>query len=133
MEELIQRVAAAAGIAPDKAQTAIGMILAFLKKDGPTEEMDVLLAELPGASEAAANAAAPSGSGGFFGSLMGALGNSGGIMGLAGQLTGLGLSMDEIQATGKEVFVFAQEKLGREKVEQIAAAIPGLSQLLACK
>jgi len=128
MEELIQRVTAAAGITPDKAETAIGMIFAFLKKDGPTAEVGALLAELPGAPEAAAKAEADGNSGGLLAGLAGAIG--GGLMGLAGQLTALGLGMSEMQAVGKEVFAFAREKVGDERIGQIVGAIPGLSQFL---
>jgi len=126
MEELIQRVAAAASITPEKAQTAIGMILAFLKKDGPAAEVDALLAGLPGAAEAAAAAAGnPSG---LLAGFAGAIG--GGLMGLAGRLTSLGLGFGEMQAIGNEVFAFAREKVGDERIGQIVAAVPGLSQFV---
>ncbi len=128
MEELIQRVAAAAEITPDKAETAIGLILAFLKKDGPGAEVDALFAGLPGAQDAA-TAAAQGGSEGLLGGLIGAMGG-GGLMGLGTQLMGLGLGMGEMQAVGKEVFAFAREKVGDERIGQIVATIPGLSQFL---
>jgi hypothetical protein len=128
MEELIQRVAAAAGIEPGKAETAIGMIFAFLKKDGPAAEVEALLADLPGASEAVAKAEADSNSNGLLAGLAGAIG--GGLMGLAGQLTALGLGMSEMQTVGKEVFAFAREKAGDERIGQIVGAIPGLNQFL---
>jgi predicted lipid-binding transport protein (Tim44 family) len=130
MEELIQRVAAATGVAPDKVQTAIGMIFAFLQKEGPKAEVDKLLAELPGAPEAVAKAAANQSPGGFLAGLMGAMGGGGGLMGLASQLMGQGLGMNEIQAIGKEVFAFAEEKVGKERLSQIVAAVPGLSQFV---
>jgi uncharacterized protein (DUF2267 family) len=132
MEELIQRVAAAAGISSDKAQTAIGMIFAFLQKEGPTAEVNALMAELPGASEAAASASpTPSpGAGGLLGGLMGALGGTGGLMGLASKLMGLDLSMGQIPVIGKEVFAFAEEKVGKERIAQIVASVPGLSQFV---
>ena len=128
MEELIQRVAAAAGIASDKAETAIGLIFAFLKKDGPTADVEALLAALPGAPEAAAKAEADGGPGGLLAGLAGAIG--GGLMGLAGQLTALGLGMSEMQAVGKEVFAFARDKVGDERIGQIVGSIPGLSQFI---
>ncbi len=131
MEELIQRVAAATGVAPDKVQTAIGMIFAFLQKEGPKAEVDKLLAELPGAAEAVAEAATKQNSGGgLLAGLMGAMGGGGGLMGLASQLMGQGLGMNEIQAIGKEVFAFAGEKVGKERLSQIVAAVPGLSQFV---
>jgi hypothetical protein len=67
-------------------------------------------------------------SGGLLSGLAGAIG--GGIMGLAAQLFSLGLGMSEMQTIGKEVFAFAREKVGEERLGQIVAAIPGLSQFL---
>lgn len=127
MEELIARLTASAGIDPEVARKAVGMIFAFLRKEGPGAEVDALFAEVPGAAEAAAAAAEEHG-GGLLGGVLGAMG--GGLMGLAGRLTGLGLSMTEMQAIGKEVFAFAREKAGDERVGQVAAAIPGLAQFL---
>lgn len=126
MQELIARVAAAAGIEQDVAEKAVGAIFAFLRKEAPKPDVDELFARVPGA-EAAADAAELAG-GGMLGGLMGAIG--GGLMGLAGRLAGLGLDMTQMQAIGHEVFAFAREKAGDERVRQVAAAIPGLSQLL---
>ena len=54
MEELIARIATEAGLEPGTAKKAIGMILAFLRNEGPKDEIDGLFADLPGAAEAAA-------------------------------------------------------------------------------
>jgi hypothetical protein len=51
-------------------------------------------------------------------------------MGLAGQLTNLGLGMGQMQTIGRQVFAFAREKAGDEAVGQVVAAIPGLGQFL---
>ena len=59
----------------------------------------------------------------------GAMGG-GGLMALAGQLMGLGLDMDQIQAAGKEVFAYAREVAGEQTVGEIAASIPGISQFV---
>lgn len=130
MEELVSRVAGAAGIAPDVAQKAIGIILGFLNKEAPSE-VGGLLDQLPGAHDAIATAAEePSSGGGIMGSLMGMMGGGGGIMGLASQLTGAGLGMGEMQSVGKELFSFVREKAGDEAVGKIAGAVPGLSQFI---
>jgi hypothetical protein len=123
MEELIARIAAASGAEPDVARKAVGMILDFLRKEGPKAEVDELFASVPGAAEVAAENA-----GGALNDLVGALG--GGLMGLAGRLSSLGLGMGEMQAVGKEVFAFVREKAGDERVGQVVAAIPGLGQFL---
>src|SRR5487761_1992729 len=133
MEELVQRVANAAGIQPEMAQSAIGMILNFLQKEAPAGPVGQVMQMLPGASEAAASAsAAPAaGGGGLFGALGGMLGGSaGGVMGLAGQLSSAGLGMGQMQSVGKELFAAAQEHAGPEVIGQITQAVPGLSQFV---
>ncbi|UDL94848.1 MULTISPECIES: DUF2267 domain-containing protein [Lichenihabitans] len=127
MEDLIERVSTAAGIEPEVARKAIGIILSFLQKEGPADEVGKVMDAVPGSREAASSAAgeAPESSG-FLGGLMG---GGGGLMGLASQLTGIGLGMGEMQTVGREIFAFAREKVGEDTVGQIAGAIPGLSAL----
>ncbi len=115
MEDLIARIAAAAGIEPEIAQKAVGMILAFLRQEGPQADVDALFAAVPGAAEAADAASAEAG---------------GGLMGLAGRLTSLGLGLGEMQTIGRQLFAFVRGKAGDELVGQIAAAIPGVAQFL---
>ena len=129
MEELVTRVANAAGIAPDVAQKAVGIIFGFLRKEAP-DQVGGLLNSLPGAHEAIAAAQEEPAGGGIMGSLMGMMGGGGGIMGLASQLSGAGLGMGEMQSVGKELFGFVREKAGDEAVGKIAGAVPGLSQFI---
>ena len=131
MDELINRVTQSSGLDADVAQKAVGQILAFLKKEGPEGPVSDVFAKIPGADDAAA--AAASGGGGSGDGMMGALGGmmgGGGLMGLASKLTGMGLGMGEMQSVGKEVFSYAREKAGEDKVSEIAAAVPGLSQFI---
>lgn len=128
MDDIVSRVAAAAGVSDDVAKQACAHILAFIQKEGPAGPVADMLAKLPGASELAADAGS-GGGGGLMGALGGLMGG-GGIMGLAGKLTGLGMGMGEMQAAGKEVFAYAREKAGEDLVGQIAGAIPGLSQFI---
>ena len=127
MEDLIARIAAAAGVEPEIAKKSVEMILAFLRKEGPQAEVDALFAAVPGAAEAA-DAASGENGGGAVNGLIGAMG--GGLMGLAGRLTSLGLGMGEMQIIGRQVFAYVREKAGDELVGQVAAAIPGLTQFL---
>ncbi len=130
MEELIQRVAAAADIPADQAQRAINLVFAFLKKEAPSE-VDAMLPQVPGASEAAAMGAADSPkSTGAMGGLMSMMSGGGGLMGLASQLSGVGLGTGQMTTVGKEILTFAREKAGDERVGKVAAAIPGLSQFM---
>jgi hypothetical protein len=124
MEELIDRIAAEAGIDPGVAAKAVGMILAFLRKEGPQAETDALFAALPGAAEAAAAGDDGPASGGLFGSI------GGGLMALAARLAGLGLGMGEMQTIGRQLFAYVREKAGDEAVGQVASAIPGVGQFL---
>jgi len=126
MDELIARIIAAAGIDEALARKAIGIILAFLQKEGPPAEVGELMAALPGAQEAA-NAAA-GGSGGLIGTVSGLMG--GGVMALGGQLMGAGLSMPQIQTVSKTMFAFGREKAGEDTMGAIIGAIPGLGQFV---
>jgi hypothetical protein len=126
MEDLIARIAAAAGVEPVIAKKSIETILAFLRKEGPQAEVDALFAAVPGAAEAADAASGESGGS----ALNGVIGATGGVMGLAGRLTHLGLGMGEMQTIGRQVLAYVREKAGDELVGQVAAAIPGLAQFL---
>ncbi len=130
MEQLIARVAAAANIPPDQAERASNLVLAFLKKEAP-DEVAPLLREVPGAEAAAATGEAdhPK-AGGLMGGLMTMMSGGGGLMGLASQLSGMGLGTGEMTTVGKEIFAFAREQVGEERVAKIAAAIPGLGQFI---
>lgn len=124
MEDLIARIAAEAKIDPSTAQRAVGMILAFIRKEGPRAEVDTLFAALPGAAEAAAREDSGSAIGGFLGAI------GGGLMALGSRLSGLGLGVGEMQTIGREVLAYAREKAGDEAIGQVAAAVPGLSQFI---
>ena len=130
MEELIAKLTQAAGIDPAKAQTAVAIILNFLKKEAPAEHVDQAVAAIPGAEEAAAQQAGASSGGGLMAGLGGLMGGAGGLMALAGQLTSAGLSMGQMQAVGKELFAHVREKAGDDVVGGIVAAVPGLAQFV---
>jgi hypothetical protein len=127
MEELIARVTAAAGIDEGLAQKAIGIILGFLKKEGPAAEVGQLMEALPGSEELVA--ASAGGGGGLMGMVGGMMGG-GGVMALGGQLMGAGLGMGQIQTVSKEMFAFGREKAGEDAMGAIVGAIPGLSQFV---
>ena len=135
MDNLIARVATAAGTAPDTARQAVSLIVDFIKREAPQEAVDKLLAKAPALNAIVASGAGTGGEGmgGFVKGLMGvsagAMGG-GGIMALGGQLMGLGLDMGQIQTVGKEVFAYAREVAGDDVVGEIAGAIPGLSQFI---
>jgi hypothetical protein len=125
MEELLARITQATGLDAATATKAIGIILAFLKKEGPPAEVGQLLAAMPGA-EAAAAAASEDGGG-----LMGMIGSmGGGVMALGGQLMGIGVSMGQMQPLGRELFAYGREKAGEDVIGPIVGSIPGLTQFI---
>ncbi|MGX5732799.1 DUF2267 domain-containing protein [Bosea thiooxidans] len=128
MDELISRLMAASGLNEEQTRKAVGIILAFLQKEGPPAEIGQLMAALPGAQELAD---AESGAkGGVLGAIGGLMGGGGGVMALGGQLMGAGLSMGQIQTVSKEMFAVGREKAGEDAMGAIVGAIPGLGQFV---
>ncbi|WP_421852600.1 DUF2267 domain-containing protein [Oricola sp.] len=119
MDELFASIASNVGIDPELAQKAVGMILGFLQKEGPAEQIAQMMAAMPDAQ--ALIDGAPEAGGGLLG---------GGVMGLGSALMGMGLGMGEISGVAKETVAFARAQAGEEAVDQVIAAIPGLGQFV---
>ena len=119
MDELIAQLAAKAGIENAVAGKAVGLILDFLRKEGPAEKVQALIDGIPGASAAIG---APA-SGGSLDRLMG-----GGLMALGSKLMALGLGMGEIQNIARELLRFGRDRIGADKMGEIIAGTPGLRQ-----
>lgn len=122
MEEIIARVAKAAGIDEALAQKAVKIVFDLVQEHGPKDAVADLMANIPGGD----SVEAPADSGG----LMGALGGLGGAMGAMQKMTSAGLSMDQVQTVSKEVLSYAREHAGEERVGKVVGAIPGLSQFV---
>src|SRR6185437_5927690 len=120
MDELIGRLAEKAGIEKAVAEKTVGMMLGFLRNEGPADKVQALIDNIPGAEAAIA----ASGSGGGLGRLMG-----GGLMALGAKLMGLGLGMAQIQNIARELFKFGRDKIGADQMGEIIAGTPGLKQL----
>ena len=119
MDELIGRLASKAGIDSAVAEKTVGIILNFLRNEGPSDKVQALIDQIPGAE---ALIAASKNNGGFAG-LMG-----GGLMAVGTRLMGLGLGMSEIQNIARELFRFGRDKIGADQMGAIIAGTPGLSQ-----
>jgi hypothetical protein len=119
MDELIGTLAVKAGIENAVAEKTIGIILGFLRKEGPSDKVQALIDKIPGAEAAIA----ASSNGGGLGKLMG-----GGLMALGTKLMGLGLGMGEIQNVARELFKFGRDKIGADQMGEIIAGTPGLRQ-----
>jgi hypothetical protein len=134
MENLVSDVASAVNVAPEVARQAVALILDFLKREAPEEAMTALFGKAPALRAVAATA--HTGGEGLGGTLRGLMGTGsgamggGGLMALGGDLMNLGLTMDQVQTVGKEVFAYARQKCGDEIVGEISGAIPGLSQFI---
>ena len=119
MDELIGRLASTASIDSAVAEKTVGIILSFLRNEGPSGTVQALIDHIPGAEQAIE----ASRSGGGLSRLMG-----GGLMAVGTRLMGLGLGMADIQKVARELFRFGRDKIGAEQMGKIIAGTPGLSQ-----
>lgn len=118
MDELIGQLAAKAGIDRSVAEKSIGIILGFLRSEGPSDQVQALIDQIPGAEAAIAASNA--------GGLARLMGN--GLMAVGTKLMGLGLGMVEIQTVARELLRFGRDKVGADQMGEIIAGTPGLSQ-----
>lgn len=119
MDELVERLAAKAGIDKAVAEKSIGIILGFLRKEGPSDQVQALIDRIAGAETAVEAAGKGSGLSGLMG---------GGLMALGSRLMALGLGMDEIQNIARELFKLGRDRVGADQMGKIIAGTPGLSQ-----
>jgi hypothetical protein len=119
MDELIGRLAVKAGIDDAVAEKTVGLMLGFLRSEGPADKVQTLIDRIPGAEAAIA----ASGNGSGLGRLMG-----GGLMALGTRLMGLGLGISQIQSVAGELLRFGRDKIGADQMGEIIAGTPGLSQ-----
>jgi hypothetical protein len=119
MDELIGRLAGKAGIDDAVAEKTIGIVLDFLRNEGPSDHVQVLIDRIPGAEAAIAASNENAGHARFMG---------GGLMAVGTRLMGLGLSMTAIQSVARELFRFGQDKIGADQMDEIIAGTPGLRQ-----
>jgi hypothetical protein len=84
MDELVEQLAARAGIDRAVAEKTIGIILGFLRNEGPPDKVQALIDNIPGAESAVEASSKGAGLSGLMG---------GGLMALGSRLMGLGLGM----------------------------------------
>jgi hypothetical protein len=119
MDELIERLAVKAGIDNVVAEKTVAIMLGFLRNEGPSDKVQALIDQIPGAEAAIA---ASSNSGGL-GRLMGC-----GLMAIGTRLMALGLGIGEIQNVARELLRFGRDKVGADQMGAIIAGTPGLSK-----
>jgi hypothetical protein len=117
MDELLDRLVANVGVDRAVAEKAVGIILAFLLSEGPSDKVQAVIDRIPGA-EAMMKASA---TGGF---------GMGGIMGVGTKLMAAGLGMEQMQGVTREIITYFREKIGEDAVNEIVGSIPGLAQFV---
>jgi len=131
VNEVIDQIATKAGIAPDLAEKAVGMILSFLQREAPDGPVTKMIESFPGATDLVAQYGGDqAGGGGLLGGLLNAVGAGGGVMGLGQQLMSSGLSMGDISSLAKETVATARQYAGNEVVDEVVNSVPGLSQFV---
>jgi Protein of unknown function VcgC/VcgE (DUF2780) len=126
MQELIARIVTKTGLAPERAEKALGIMLSLVKTQGNQQKVGELFAKLPGADDLARQ---HGGDGSRGGGLLGILGGGlmGGPLAAISKLQAAGLNMDQIKQLGSETLTYAKEVAGDDLVKQVAGSIPGLS------
>lgn len=119
MDELVGRLATNAGIDGAVAERSVGIILEYLRNEGPSEKVQELINQIPGAE----TAIAASSSGDGLAKWMG-----GGLMAVGTRLMSLGLGIGEIQKIARELLGFGRDRVGVDRMGEIVANTPGLSQ-----
>jgi hypothetical protein len=117
MDELLDRLVGKVGVDRDVAEKVVGIILAFLLKEGPSDKVQTLINQVPGA-EVAVNTAASEGFG------------MGGIMGVGSKLMAAGLGFDQMRDATHELIDFARQKIGPQTVGEIVKSVPGIGQFV---
>ena len=117
MDELVDQLAAKASIDDAVAEKTVGIMLDYLRSKGPPEATQALIAQTTGAEATIAAARDDS----DISRLMG-----GGLMATGTRLTGLGLTITDIQKIARELFAFGRDKIGADRMDAIIASTPGL-------
>jgi hypothetical protein len=118
MNELVDELAVKAGIENAVAEKTVGIMLDYLRSEGPPEAVKALIDGIPGAEAAIAAAR----DGGGLSRLMG-----GGLMAVGTRLMALGLTIADIQKIVRELFAFGRDKIGADRMRAIIAGTPALS------
>lgn len=118
MDELLDRLVGGVGVDRDVAEKTVGIILTFLLKQGPSDKVQALIDQMPGADAAMQAAASEEGIG------------MGGIMGVGSRLMAAGLGFDQIAGATHELMDFARQKVGSETIDAIVKSVPGVAQFV---
>jgi hypothetical protein len=119
MDELIDRLAVKAGIDNVVAEETVGIMLGFLRNQGPSDKVQALIDIIPRAEAAIA----ASSEGGGFNRLMGT-----DLMDVSTRPMASGLGMSEIEGIARELFKVCRDKIGADQMGEVISGTPGLGQ-----
>ena len=129
MADFISELASRSGISADQARKGVGVLLSYLKEHLPAEGFSKLASAVPDSDTMMA--AAPTGeeaSSGVVGAITSAVGKlfggDGGAAALAGKLSQLGLSAEQLQKFIPNLLAFLKSKLPEDVVKRIGALMP---------
>ena len=103
MQDLIASLAAEFGLTQQKARGALGVLLKLIEQHADPQDVERLLSALPGAEQL--------------------------LMATAAELQKQGVGLNQIRGFLTAFAEHAEAKVGRDVVERIASAIPGLDEL----
>jgi hypothetical protein len=128
IQQVIDAIAAKAGIEPAAAERAAGTILSVIQQEVDPQVAASLFEKLPGASELAAANAVNASSGGYLSSIAtSVLGNEAGVLaaGLT-QLEASGLTLAQIENVATNILAYVKTNAGGDIGRKVAEALPGL-------
>lgn len=134
MQQIVDEIADKAGIERPKAETIVGLILGFVKREAPQGAVAKLFAAFPDADTLVSEAAAQPASTGILGSLVSRIGSTlGGEAGdaatLVSQLLGTGVTLAQAETAGQVLFQAVREETGPKVVADILKSVPALEKL----
>jgi hypothetical protein len=124
MADLVHELAERSGVSIDTARKGLGAVLSFLKGKIPEETFAKVSSAVPDACQAmdSAETEQPAG-GGVVGAITGAASKIFGGGGLAGKLTQLGFSADQVPAFLQNVVAFLKDKLPGDAMKQLTSSL----------
>ncbi len=137
MQDLIAHLTAEFGLTEQKTRAALGVLLKLIEQHADPQVFAQLLEGLPDAEQLLAEATHGEpkrggllrSSGGLMGSIAGKIGSRGSLLATAAELQKHGVGLNEMRPFLTAFAKHAEAKVGRDRVERIASAIPGLDDL----
>jgi hypothetical protein len=119
MDDLIRRLTTETGIDRAAAEKAVSIIFEFVLREGPADEVQPLLAGLPGADALMQRAGGEGG-----------VAPAGGMMGAGMRMMSAGLTIGQVQSVSRTVLDYARRQVGEETVAKVVSGIPGLAEFV---